>query len=423
MMQSKIYGDRIRQARHLRKLLSKDMAVAMKWSPVRASRNEQSESLLVTDGELEGLSRLLRFPVNFFLMEPAPEIAPPGLLYRAPKRTTLRERDFLEEFGRFVAEAAELLNEQYRLPGVVLPTIPIGTEPEDAAHLVRAALKLAPKEPVGYLTHLVETAGVPVVVRLGESDLTDLEQDGPVDNPEQHSGCSAWFGEFAERPIVMMRSRQSWDRTRLTLAHELGHIVLHRRGVTADAEEEAFRFAVELLAPISGVMADLPQYPTLSNLYPVKMKWGISIGALIRHLHRSGVFTQEQFRRLQAQMYSRINPETGSTWGLTEPGWNDRTPETPRMLAKWFEVCYGTRSPQVIAATVGLWPVDLLTQMLRSQRSGAPAASQTPEPATTTPQSKRRAGLVGGPATLSLADQPSLGDIVDFSAARRARRG
>lgn len=169
-----------------------------------------------------------------------------------------------------------------------------------------------------------------------------------------------------------MRSIDSWERSRWTVAHEIGHLVLHRHGeVSDDQENEASRFASEFLAPAAAIAAEITDAPTLNHLMPVKLKWGISLGALIMHLRESKLIDEHRAAMLQRQLYTRINSETGRTWGKTEPGWDARLPEQPRLLIKWVEACYGATSVEMLAALDLIFPADLLADILAGQRGAS----------------------------------------------------
>jgi Zn-dependent peptidase ImmA (M78 family) len=162
----------------------------------------------------------------------------------------------------------------------------------------------------------------------------------------------------------------SWERTRWTIAHEVGHAVLHRSAFVAEretAETAANSFANELLAPIDAVRPELPKMITLLALTDTKARWGLSIGALIKHLYTSRVIDNRRKDTLQAQLYTRHNSETGTTFGKYEPGWKDRTPELPGMLRYWLERTVRTSQPKAVAALMGIWPADLLSQLLDEQ--------------------------------------------------------
>ncbi len=112
---------------------------------------------------------------------------------------------------------------------------------------------------------------------------------------ERHLGYSSWVGgRHRDRPLVVLRETESWERTRFTVAHELGgHLVLHSRAycsVNSSEELEANRFATELLAPVAAIAPELPRVMSLLNLKPLKDKWGgLSLGSLIMHMRDSGL--------------------------------------------------------------------------------------------------------------------------------------
>lgn len=71
------------------------------------------------------------------------------------------------------------------------------------------------------------------------------------------------MGEFRERPLIVLRELDSWERTRWTLAHELGHLILHTNvaELTDDHEDQASRFASEFLAPFAAVSQSVKAAP------------------------------------------------------------------------------------------------------------------------------------------------------------------
>jgi hypothetical protein len=157
------------------------------------------------------------------------------------------------------------------------------------------------------------------------------------------------------------------------MAHEIGHVALHGEKVPTDAEETASLFATELLAPVKALRHELPVHVTLVSLAEIKRRWGVSIGALIPHLHHNGLIDSERLDTLRKQLYTRTNSATGRTWGKDEPGWDLREIERPKMLGTWIERCIGTLVPAHIASVSGLWPADLIAELLCGQEERAPA--------------------------------------------------
>lgn len=367
-----ISGDRIRQARVLRGLASKDLASELGWSAPRVAKAERSEWLDVSEDELSALVDRLRFPLAFFAADADHPLGENDLLFRAPKRMTKREREYLAQFARLIEGFVSELDSRHRLPAVQLP----GVQTKDLAQVARTAresLGVGSGDPIRHLTHSMERAGVVVVVRgrgLSPDDEGRFDDASSNRLSEVHHGYSAWVGEFKDRPFVVARASKSWERTRWTMAHELGHLLLHRGAVPVDAEDEASRFASELLAPIDELRHEVPTTVTLANLVPVKSRWGISLGAMLPHLFHGGVISEQRFDALRTQLYTRRNNVTGRTWGLDEPGWNERVPERPRLLSAWSERNLGSSEPAAIASILNRFPADLLADALREQRSG-----------------------------------------------------
>ncbi|HAG99910.1 MAG TPA: hypothetical protein DCL75_13910 [Ktedonobacter sp.] len=85
-----------------------------------------------------------------------------------------------------------------------------------------------------------------------------------------------------------------------TLAHEIGHIVMHQIP-TENMEEEADRFAAEFLMPSRDISPDLDSI-TFTNLARLKSYWKVSMAALIVRANDMGKITQRQYRTLFEQM-------------------------------------------------------------------------------------------------------------------------
>ena len=298
-----------------------------------------------------------------------------------------REVGWLKEFVRLISELLDWLDDRRHLPPVKIRLASrAGIDIQQAARESRIMLGLPETAPIEYLTHPVERAGIVIVVRRRSfadggpwiaqtaARLGNLGEPEPDIN-ERHEGCSTWVGEFRERPLIVMRGVPTWEKTRWVLAHELGHLSLHagRMPVSDEAEEEASRFASELIAPIQEIVKELPRVVTLAALLDLKFKWGISLAALIRHLHNNRAITDQRQKTLYSQLYTRRNPETGRSFGATEPGWDRRAPERPRLIAAWAQHITGSLVPEVISTASEVFPADLLSSILNEQRTNSAA--------------------------------------------------
>lgn len=385
MVSVEVFGTRIRQARVLRRLSGTAVMDRMGWRSPRQTRLEQSDIAVLDSADFERLVALLRFPPTFFTTAPVSRVTVRDLLFRAPKSTTVTEKEYLAVFANVVGDLLSQLNGLATLPPVLLDPLPDGTDVVSAAAQTRRRLGLEPHAPIKSLIYEMEAAGVPVVMRMKRSRSSgqvqwDTDEDEPVGLlTEKHLGCSTRVGAYRERPLVLLRALDSWERTRWTAAHEIGHLLLHRFGDVSDEQErEASRFASELLAPAEALAREVPGVPTLNDLVEVKAKWRISLGALIIHLRESRIIDEVRADTLQRQLYTRTNPETGHTWGKTEPGWNSRRPERPRLLRRWIEECYGSVAPDALAVHDLIYPADLLADFLAGQRAAPSSAAAPP---------------------------------------------
>lgn len=376
-----IFGLRVRQARLMRRLTAKAVMEAVGWSGARLSRLERAETAQVREDELAALMVVLRVPALFFTSMPVCRVEPDQLLFRAPKSTTETEKNRMAQFIALSGDFLLEMNGRHKLPPVQISAAP-DPDPVAAALHARQCLGVDRDVPIGDLTHLFERGGIPVVMRY-ERFGGSAPEDNSRGRLEKHLGCSTWVGEFRERPLIVLRELDSWERTRWTLAHELGHLILHTNAaeLTDEHEDQASRFASEFLAPFAAVSHSVKSAPSLLNLLPVKQKWGISVGALLRHFHDSGALDNDRYDMLRTQLYTRINADTGFTWGRTEPGWDDRKPERPRLMSKWIEFAFGVSSPEALMAHRVMWPLDMLQEFLVGQRMAVPTLSTATRPA------------------------------------------
>lgn len=88
-------------------------------------------------------------------------------------------------------------------------------------------------------------------------------------------------------------------RLRLDVAHELGHLVMHR-DIAFDArtdiiEAMAFGFAIEFLAPWQTLEAEVPSIPDLPLLGKLRKRWKVSMQSIVRHMHANNAITDAAY--------------------------------------------------------------------------------------------------------------------------------
>ena len=173
--------------------------------------------------------------------------------------------------------------------------------------MLRAAWRM-PIGPVKNLIRWVEAAGIIVV----EEDFGTHRIDG----------MSQWAGEHA---VIVLNGVIPVDRKRLTVAHELGHLVLHSTYVDADVEEQANAFAAEFLMPQHVIEPELSNL-TLGKLSDMKLEWGVSMQAIFERAYRMGKVSSDDRQRFYRQLNSR-------GWKAREPGSDLIPAETPELAS------------------------------------------------------------------------------------------
>lgn len=180
--------------------------------------------------------------------------------------------------------------------------------PQEIARDVRDELGLG-REPLGDLVAILENAGV-LVLRWS---LETIQVDA----------IASWQDDSV--PVILIGEHVPADRQRFTIAHELGHAVMHDEEAEKEQEAEADAFAAEFLAPGSEIAKEWPADDSLDALLLLKKRWGISLSALIRRGKDTGRLSEQEYRQWNIQL---------STTGThrREPDPTER--ENPTALAK-----------------------------------------------------------------------------------------
>jgi len=155
---------------------------------------------------------------------------------------------------------------------------------EDAARAVRQAWGIVPG-PVRSLIGALEDAGGFVVRR----QLAGRELDAVSQRMEEGN------------PLFLLNFGTPADRERYTLAHELGHVVMHRVP-SDDQERQADQFAGEFLLPARDILRSLKGGLDLGRLIELKQAWRVSMAAIARRAHTLSVISDWQYRQLNIEL-------------------------------------------------------------------------------------------------------------------------
>lgn len=314
-----ISGDRIRQARELKKFTQEELAAQVDTGQSTVALIEGGQfipnSLLLTR-----LALKLGFPPSFFRQRPSQEFPLGSLLYRAHASIRSTDRSVAHRYAQLAFELAERVGKKLQVSPPRLPHI--NEDPKLAAQLARSSMGLSPDTPIAHVVRACEKAGVLVVVLPVVIDKLDA--------------FSLWAGRKLSRPIIVLSGGRSGDRVRLSVAHELGHLVMHETLAQSlrDAERQAYEFAAEFLLPEQSIREELVAPITLASLVPLKKRWGVSLQALAMRAREIGTISDRQCRYLFEQMSQK-------GWRKREPESLDVNAERPRALRQMVELVYG----------------------------------------------------------------------------------
>lgn len=297
-------GARLKQARLLAGMTQRELAGALcdvgyKITAAAISKYEKEKSFPTAQFMLLA-SGVLNVPSTYFMRQPSRSVQWIGFRCRARLGETARK--IIKAYAADRADAqSELRDLLYPERHYDFPSIPVSSlmDAEHAAEKLRQIWDVG-ERPLDNLVQIAEDREVIVI------DWAD--KSGHFD------GLSGWCGN---QPVAVINSLFPLDRRRLTLAHEIGHLVMDT-SLCGDVSDEAlaFRFGAALLAPADHVSRELPgksPYLSWGDLKVLKRKYGLSMAAWVRRAY--------DINRISHTTYKAMNIEYKTLgWHKGEPG-------------------------------------------------------------------------------------------------------
>lgn len=196
---------------------------------------------------------------------------------------SIRERaiDYFERYH----EIEQLLGDERKFAGK-LSTKPVKTQEdaERAADQLRSEWKLG-RDALANLSELLESKGVKVFE-------IDIQTDA-------FDGFSA---ETEAGPVIVVSNRLNPLRKRMTIVHELAHLVLDLAESVTEKEEEKLvaRFAGAFLMPREAFVEEFGKYRkgiSLAELIELKVNFGASIWAIMMRARQLELINEAVFKR------------------------------------------------------------------------------------------------------------------------------
>lgn len=280
------------------------------------SRMEKGK-LSISDNALEEISAALNFPKAFFYQE---NVKTPinDFYYRKRQSVPKKSLSKLEATMDLIRMGLDKLFFDIELPSLNIPHVDLrnGLTPEEAARKIRSHLNLT-RGPIKNLVNLLEQNGVVIFLVDSESDKFD--------------GITLFTDE--QYPVVFLNEHLPNDRKRFTLAHELGHLVLHLRAklddrTDQDKEIEANQFAAEFLMPELDIRNDLTHL-SIGKLGGLKDYWQVSMRSLVYRAKSLKIIAESRATNLYIEL-SRLGYVT------SEPGFVEF--DEPKIVKKTIDL-------------------------------------------------------------------------------------
>jgi Zn-dependent peptidase ImmA (M78 family)/transcriptional regulator with XRE-family HTH domain len=315
-------GQRLRLAREALELTQRELAAAINHqvTPAALSQFEKGD-IKPSAATLACLATATGFPLRFFATDPTVgEVATVDGFFRSLRSTSARQRRRHRALAEFVRLVIAGLQHHVRLPEPDVPriTVPADVTRADVAAVARQ-IRVAWDLPAGPVKHVIRT----------------VERHGAVTTrlPLDSETVDAFSVPFPDWPVVILGADKGQaDRSRWDASHELGHLVMHdpdpRR--SRHLEGQANWFAAELLLPADQIAEELPATTDWTRLAELKVRWGVSMTALLQRARALGVVNESAYVQALKTMSTR--------------GWNRREPvrlpytERPVLLARALEL-------------------------------------------------------------------------------------
>lgn len=297
-------GERLKRARAASGLSMADLGKATGVSATMIKKYEHDESM-PSSGVLLALSKELGVRSEYFFRPNRIQLS--GVEYRKKSNTP---KKILDRLSADVLDQAERWFElrnlwpEFPMAGFTqpkhLPKIATLDDIEAAAWALRQEWIIG-ADAIRDLIGLLEARGILVIT-------TDSEHADKID------GLQA---RIEGVPVIVVSTVWPGCRQRFTLAHELGHLILHDRLPEGMNEEQACnRFAGAFLFPKDSVLNSLGKERHSMNwkeLYLLKHEFGLSMQAILYRCKDLNIISADLHRKLSIEFNKQ-------GWRSKEPG-------------------------------------------------------------------------------------------------------
>ncbi|MFC6315809.1 helix-turn-helix domain-containing protein [Lapidilactobacillus achengensis] len=352
-------GARLREARRYRRLTITSLSEKAGVSKQMISRYERGTAQPGLE-VFQRIVRALQFPVDFFTGIDKFNYKDEGTYFRSRLTSTQSEKMPSETYKKAAGLVRDLFGEYIEFPPLFQTEIE-SKAPKAAAIQLRQLWDLGDK-PIENILRLIESHGILVAQVNSGSERIDA-----------HSGYVD-VNEHRYYVVLVDVNSMTFFRQQFSLAHELGHFILHANSIEPQSldpqeyrqlEKEADEFASEFLLPAQAFEHSInDNLMNLDEYIRLKMKWYVAAGAMVPRARSLRLLDADEYLRLQKRISAR-------GWRKQEKLDGIMPPSKPQLLSESLELLEGAKILQarelsgILNKRYGVaFPTEILAQVI-----------------------------------------------------------
>lgn len=302
-MMGKVMPSRITDAREARALSMGELAESI--GVTRQSVSKYEKGLICPSVDvIQSISAVLEFPIDYFYKREAEDsMSSSPLFFRSKSNISKKVKTACRYQVKWTNEIKRYLEYYVDFLDREIPIIDMDYEDLTVEDIEELALNIRKSwglgdDPIRDLVGVLENRGV-IFSQFAINDFC------------QFKGIDAFSSWKDGTPYILYHSIQkSAVRTRFSILHELGHLIMHSSIAEADstkstiidlADSQADRFAAAFLLPATSFPDDI-RGTSLSSLEIVKKKWGAAMSTIIKRCETLELLSENQLNYLKRQM-------------------------------------------------------------------------------------------------------------------------
>lgn len=278
-------GERLQLAREFRGLTQRQLGDEVAASPALISLCETGKKKDPAFDLIEACGSVLGFEPQFFYRPIQDTFRENECSFRHRRSASERIKDQIRAHATLIGMVVARLQLLFKFPQLNVPHIPVVNmeEIEAAAEHTREHWRIGVDGPLLQIGRALEHAGVVIVPNVVQS--TDVDA----------------FSRYGKVTMIFLNQAiPSTSRWTFDIAHECGHLVMHR-GIptgTVESEDEANRYASAFLMPHRAFAREFRMASfSWGHIFELKRRWHVSAAAIVRRAYDLRLLGAVQYRQ------------------------------------------------------------------------------------------------------------------------------